>query len=467
MPQDLIASGRLRLGVNPKDAASYIGRICVEDAANPQNLVLEYYNTSANAPTQDFQKARGTVAAPADAVIGDRVIDLRGLARSTTFQLGSAFRAYVDGPGPLVAGQNPPQRVVIQTNLQNAASREVLVVSSDPFVGISNGLFTATERPSAHLHILGETGDVHMHIEKVSTDANPPLFEGFKARGNVAGRQDVALNDVVMRMAGFARSTTYLDNAKIEFLVDAAVVAGQAPASRIEFYTNANNVIPTLQGKINSLGQMRWGPNFCALATTEALVTPSDGHVISSDSGENAFHLYQIRASTTNGPNHVFRRCRGSFAGNIATPTNGNVTDGDRMVRVEGAAWSGATGWWGTARMDTEVDGAVTDNQRPGSKFRFHTNIPNGAVTERLAIQGDGIMNLAPTIAAAAGGSTTAALTLGTAPGVLGVYFGSGAPSISAGKGSLYLRTDGSATNNRAYINTNGGTTWTAITTVA
>lgn len=44
---------------------------------------------------------------------------------------------------------------------------------------------------------------------------------------------------------------------------------------------------------------------------------------------------------------------------------------------------------------------------------------------------------------------------------------GTGAPTISAAKGSLYLRTDGSTTSSRAYINTDGGTTWTAITTAA
>lgn len=48
-----------------------------------------------------------------------------------------------------------------------------------------------------------------------------------------------------------------------------------------------------------------------------------------------------------------------------------------------------------------------------------------------------------------------------------GIFFGSGAPSLSAAKGSLYLRSDGTTTNNRAYINTDGGTTWTAVTTVA
>ena len=60
-----------------------------------------------------------------------------------------------------------------------------------------------------------------------------------------------------------------------------------------------------------------------------------------------------------------------------------------------------------------------------------------------------------------------AAAFLATSTAGFGVYFGSGAPTVSAAKGSLYLRTDGTTTNNRAYINTDGATTWTALTTVA
>lgn len=48
-----------------------------------------------------------------------------------------------------------------------------------------------------------------------------------------------------------------------------------------------------------------------------------------------------------------------------------------------------------------------------------------------------------------------------------GIFFGSGAPTLSAAQGSLYLRSDGSGTSDRAYINTDGSTTWTAISTVA
>jgi len=68
-------------------------------------------------------------------------------------------------------------------------------------------------------------------------------------------------------------------------------------------------------------------------------------------------------------------------------------------------------------------------------------------------------------VALVAGGAT-AFIATNTANN-MGIYFGSGVPTVSAAKGSLYLRSDGTTTNDRAYINTNGTTTWTALTTAA
>jgi len=47
------------------------------------------------------------------------------------------------------------------------------------------------------------------------------------------------------------------------------------------------------------------------------------------------------------------------------------------------------------------------------------------------------------------------------------VTSGTGAPSATAVQGSIYIRTDGSSTSTRMYINTTGSTTWTAFTTAA
>ena len=63
-----------------------------------------------------------------------------------------------------------------------------------------------------------------------------------------------------------------------------------------------------------------------------------------------------------------------------------------------------------------------------------------------------------------AGGTTGAGYKMSSTTN-LGIFFGTGAPSLSAAQGSLYLRTDGSTTNNRLYVNTTGATTWTPVTT--
>lgn len=63
-----------------------------------------------------------------------------------------------------------------------------------------------------------------------------------------------------------------------------------------------------------------------------------------------------------------------------------------------------------------------------------------------------------------AGGTAGVGFTFTTTPN-LGIFVGSGVPTLSAAQGSLYVRTDGSSTSTRLYVNTNGTTGWTNVTT--
>lgn len=47
------------------------------------------------------------------------------------------------------------------------------------------------------------------------------------------------------------------------------------------------------------------------------------------------------------------------------------------------------------------------------------------------------------------------------------VQRGAGAPGHSAPKGTIYERSDGSSSSTRAYINSDGATTWVAMTTAS
>lgn len=69
------------------------------------------------------------------------------------------------------------------------------------------------------------------------------------------------------------------------------------------------------------------------------------------------------------------------------------------------------------------------------------------------------ILGMGPVIS---GGTTSLAITF-TVPNV-GMFVGTGAPTLSAGTSSIYFRNDGSTNTSRLYINTNGSTGWTAVT---
>lgn len=100
----------------------------------------------------------------------------------------------------------------------------------------------------------------------------------------------------------------------------------------------------------------------------------------------------------------------------------------------------------------------------------------SGMTTDTLTTSGNatlgGTLALAgqPTIQGAvappAGGLATNGIRLSSTAN-FGIFFGTGSPTLNAGKGSIYMRTDGSSTSTRAYINTDGASTWTAVTTVA
>ncbi len=64
-------------------------------------------------------------------------------------------------------------------------------------------------------------------------------------------------------------------------------------------------------------------------------------------------------------------------------------------------------------------------------------------------------------------GGTAATGLMVSSTANFGVFFGSGVPTLSAAKGSLYLRSDGTSTSTRMYVNTDGSTTWTNVTTAA
>jgi hypothetical protein len=112
--------------------------------------------------------------------------------------------------------------------------------------------------------------------------------------------------------------------------------------------------------------------------------------------------------------------------------------------------------------------GGATISIHNGGQFRVRS-APQNDTTSVIRFSVDattGVSSFLPTIAPAAGGSTGIGLLVSSTAN-FGIFWGTGAPTLSAAQGSLYLRRDGTGVNDRAYINTNGTTGWTALVTVA
>jgi hypothetical protein len=89
-------------------------------------------------------------------------------------------------------------------------------------------------------------------------------------------------------------------------------------------------------------------------------------------------------------------------------------------------------------------------------------NATFGAATSVASLSATGNVTADSGTAPVAGGASA---FLMTSTAGLGIYVGSGAPTVSAAQGSLYIRTDGSSGSTRLYVNTNGTTGWTNVTT--
>lgn len=168
---------------------------------------------------------------------------------------------------------------------------------------------------------------------------------------------------------------------------------------------------------------------------------------------------------------------------------SGTLFGGDdyfRIVRATGDAVFPQTG-------NIVIGGSTLPASATRSLTLVNGTAPSGSVTDAAILYANDVStselfvrNEAGTITQLSGAFTTAGVSVTAASGTaipaggtagtgfkfsstsnFGVFFGSGAPSLAAAQGSLYLRSDGSSTSTRLYINTDGSTAWTNVTTAA
>ncbi len=209
-------------------------------------------------------------------------------------------------------------------------------------------------------------------------------------------------------------------------------------------------------------------------STLRGVVDSSGNLVVGNASAVNSSggNTPQIQAHATIGQ-ASFRWNAGVGGANFILAHSRNATVGthsalvadDGIGTVNFQASDGTNFLNNSAHIAAFVDGAVSSGITP-ARLSFFTQDLAGNPTERLKLNSAGGAILQVGQSTPAGGLAGVGLMFGSTTN-FGIFFGSGAPSLSAAKGSLYLRSDGSGTTDRMYVNTNGTTGWTAVTTAS
>lgn len=161
------------------------------------------------------------------------------------------------------------------------------------------------------------------------------------------------------------------------------------------------------------------------------------------------------------------------------TTTIGNVTAGSAVnINTGTGGFAVTTTGTGDIALDSDdvmtldSDGVLELNSSAGiisignDANAFGINVGTGAAARPIII-GNTTALTSVTVNTPVGSPVI--LTQGASISGVYVLSGAGSPSgvVTAPQGSLYLNTTGSSTSTRAYINTNAGTAWTAITTAS
>lgn len=170
-------------------------------------------------------------------------------------------------------------------------------------------------------------------------------------------------------------------------------------------------------------------------------------------------YVADAAGSSVESPTFLGRKSGGTQASRT------NVANGDHLLVLASNGWSGATGYWATAQAYVEVDGTVTDNQRPGSRWNFLAGLPNATPASKLRVDADGTI-LAVDSKFNLGGKTSSEVMLKRDPSTtVSVRLGDDSDYgdlrarhiLAAGSEGFYFNSVGAANDPR--INKNGNFT--------
>lgn len=229
------------------------------------------------------------------------------------------------------------------------------------------------------------------------------------------------------------------------------ITAGLLSVGRVD--SPANNYIQfgnsgtAIVFNMVSTGLIQWSNSATLASGTKDLILARDAAgILATRNGTNA-QAFRVYNTYTDGSNNELLNV--AWIGNEACIFTAN--NGTGVARVLKFGVANVTQWQINTSGHFQATTDATTDIGASSAFRPRNVYLASSIWASQAI------------ATTAGGNSIAGMLMGTTG--FGIYFGSGLPTVSAAQGSLYIRSDGSSTATRLYVNTNGTTGWTNVTT--
>jgi hypothetical protein len=223
-------------------------------------------------------------------------------------------------------------------------------------------------------------------------------------------------------------------------------------------------------GNLRTTGQMSASGNITGGNVSTAGLITAVGNIIGGNlntgaqvvatgniTGGNVISVALVQGTIVSATGNVIGGNVNTGAQVVAT---GNITGGNILTAGLVSATGNITG--GNVLGGANVNASLFT----GTTISVAANITGGNVLSSAVISAVGNARILSGTAVPAGGTAGAGYRMSSVTN-FGIFFGSGAPTLSAAQGSLYMRTDGSATSDRMYVNTDGATAWTPVITAS
>lgn len=433
-------------------------------------------------------------------VAGSIVVGTTAITSGTTTRIlydnGGVLGEYtLTGSGTVVAMQTSPSLITPALGVATATSLAVngATIGSNA-VAVTGGIVGSLQVwsgsiSSALTTLTGATDGFRSSAANVTqlgaenttaSSATQGGFVGMYSNDGAALASGDRLGGV--RAGGSSSASAIRNSAVIAAFASEAWVDASAYGSRWEFQTTTNTTTTaTTKAILSNAGLFALGatlantvPGMKASSTTMAFRLADDSADApisaagSTWSGNMIFatdNAYDIGASGATRPRSYYGAANVVIAGYIQIGDAGIFTSTNR-----GSLGFSADGVF----ILRNGAGSSFDRLQFGGSTSSFPSLKRSSTAIQVRLADDSayapfsaeLVTVAAGTATPAAGSTAARLLFGTTSG-FGIYYGSGAPTVSAAQGSIYLRSDGSGIADRMYVNTTGSTTWTNFVTAA